>query len=424
MQKIYLAFLGMGGKNGYEETVYTLDGKCAIKTRFVQAAEIELIGRDYFDRVIIVVTENSKNLNYEGLIEAFKAIQMNTDIVDDPPVIISEDMSAKGQWTWFEEILKRIQKGDELTVDLTHGYRSIPIVFSTAIYFLQKARDVRLKAVYYGAYEQDKQNPPIIDMKEFYLINEWAEGVSRLVEDADARKIAELSRESSGFDVKVLNNPELVQALNDLTDVIRNVDIHNVSEKVRRVLCLIADRTSGVSSAENMLLELLEGKFLSMSTTAPINGYSRGYFLIQLEIIHLLLDHRLFMQAFTVMREMIGSIGLIGEKKKIFSSAGKSLRRKADIFLAMLSYDQETWKFRDGNESTVDALRPMFDQMVSYGIEPELRSFTRDLTRYRNGFDHAWTSTNGALQDIQDKGYAFYRNMESVINSLIEREMI
>ncbi len=424
MQKIYLAFLGMGGKNGYEETVYTLDGKCAIKTRFVQAAEIELIGRDYFDRVIIVVTENSKNLNYEGLIEAFKAIQMNTDIVDDPPVIISEDMSAKGQWTWFEEILKRIQKGDELTVDLTHGYRSIPIVFSTAIYFLQKARDVRLKAVYYGAYEQDKQNPPIIDMKEFYLINEWAEGVSRLVEDADARKIAELSRESSGFDVKVLNNPELVQALNDLTDVIRNVDIHNVSEKVRRVLCLIADRTSGVSSAENMLLELLEGKFLSMSTTAPINGYSRGYFLIQLKIIHLLLDHRLFMQAFTVMREMIGSIGLIGEKKKIFSSAGKSLRRKADIFLAMLSYDQETWKFRDGNESTVDALRPMFDQMVSYGIEPELRSFTRDLTRYRNGFDHAWTSTNGALQDIQDKGYAFYRNMESVINSLIEREMI
>ncbi len=401
-----------------------MDGKCAIKTRFVQAAEIELIGRDYFDRVIIVVTENSKNLNYEGLIEAFKAIQMNTDIVDDPPVIISEDMSAKGQWTWFEEILKRIQKGDELTVDLTHGYRSIPIVFSTAIYFLQKARDVRLKAVYYGAYEQDKQNPPIIDMKEFYLINEWAEGVSRLVEDADARKIAELSRESSGFDVKVLNNPELVQALNDLTDVIRNVDIHNVSEKVRRVLCLIADRTSGVSSAENMLLELLEGKFLSMSTTAPINGYSRGYFLIQLKIIHLLLDHRLFMQAFTVMREMIGSIGLIGEKKKIFSSAGKSLRRKADIFLAMLSYDQETWKFRDGNESTVDALRPMFDQMVSYGIEPELRSFTRDLTRYRNGFDHAWTSTNGALQDIQDKGYAFYRNMESVINSLIEREMI
>ena len=401
-----------------------MDGKCAIKTRFVQAAEIELIGRDYFDRVIIVVTENSKNLNYEGLIEAFKAIQMNTDIVDDPPVIISEDMSAKGQWTWFEEILKRIQKGDELTVDLTHGYRSIPIVFSTAIYFLQKARDVRLKAVYYGAYEQDKQNPPIIDMKEFYLINEWAEGVSRLVEDADARKIAELSRESSGFDVKVLNNPELVQALNDLTDVIRNVDIHNVSEKVRRVLCLIADRTSGVSSAENMLLELLEDKFLSMSTTAPINGYSRGYFLIQLKIIHLLLDHRLFMQAFTVMREMIGSIGLIGEKKKIFSSAGKSLRRKADIFLAMLSYDQETWKFRDGNESTVDALRPMFDQMVSYGIEPELRSFTRDLTRYRNGFDHAWTSTNGALQDIQDKGYAFYRNMESVINSLIEREMI
>lgn len=422
MRKIYLAFLGKGKNNGYEETVYELNSKTATRTRFVQAAEIELIGRNYFDSVIIVATNASKDSSYDGLIAALNAVQINTDIV--LPVIITEDMSPGGQWEWFEKILEYIDYGDELTVDLTHGYRSVPIVLSTAIYFLQKAKNIRVMAVYYGAYEQNREIAPIIDMKEFYLINEWAEGVSRLVEDADARKIAGLAKESPNFQVGSLNDPVLILALNDLTHAIRNVDIHHISEKAGQVIQLIADKVTTVSQTEKMLLKLIIDKFAALTTQTPLTGYNRDYFFIQLEIIRLLVDHRLFMQAFTVMRELIGSIGLIQERKAIASSEGKKLRRKAELFIRMFTNERDKWKFNEDENRTIEKLKPVYRQLELIGVEQVLRSFAKELTDYRNGFDHAWTSKNGDFADIEEKGYQYYQKLKSVINSLVDQKMI
>jgi hypothetical protein len=422
MRKIYIAFLGKGQQNGYSEAVYELNGKKASRTRFVQAAEIELYGINYFDKVIIVATEASKKSSYKGIIDALNTINFDTDIVT--PLIISEDMSSEGQWKWFEQILQHIEHGDELTVDLTHGYRSIPIVLSTAIYFLQKARAIRLNAVYYGAYEQNREITPIVDMKDFYLINEWAEGVSRLVEDADARKIAMLSNESKSFKISSLNDPVLINALKELTDFIRNVDVHHIPERAQNTIQLIQSREKEISQTERILLRLIIEKFDSLASPIPVSGYTHKYFAVQLEIIRLLLDHHLYMQAFTVMREFVGSIGLIQERKSIFSSDGKTLRWKAELFIRMMMNEKENWKFSEAEQQTIEKILPLYNQFDANGIAERLRGFANELASYRNGFDHAWTSKNADLQDIGEKGYQYYRKLRLVIDSLIECKMI
>lgn len=48
------------------------------------------------------------------------------------------------------------------------------IVFSTAINFLQKAKSVTLDALYYAAFDKDRNRSPIVDMKDFCIVNEWA----------------------------------------------------------------------------------------------------------------------------------------------------------------------------------------------------------------------------------------------------------
>ena len=57
MRKIYLAFLGIGprkgDKNEYDETVYELNGISASPTKFVQAAEIELIINNRIQLILI-----------------------------------------------------------------------------------------------------------------------------------------------------------------------------------------------------------------------------------------------------------------------------------------------------------------------------------------------------------------------------------
>jgi len=143
-------------------------------------------------------------------------------------------------------------------------------------------------------------------MKEFYLINEWADGVSRLVEDADARKIANAAEKTPDFQIGELNDEMLIKSFEDLTHAIRNVDINNVSEKATRAVTLLREKEEGASVTGRILLRLVKDKFISLATDTPLNGkYEAPYFRLQLEIARLLLDHKLFMQAYTVMREFM-----------------------------------------------------------------------------------------------------------------------
>jgi CRISPR-associated DxTHG motif protein len=423
MGRIYISFLGLGirdeksRQSEYRQTVYELNGQKSVRTQFVQAAEIAIIGGETFDRIIIVATNTSYNAHFKKLNEQLRKIT-SAEIVE---LVIEEDMSAEGQWKWFEKILDHIEFGDELTIDLTHGYRSIPIVFSTAVNFLQRAKDIRLNAVYYGAYEKDRQITPIVDMKEFYVINEWAEAVSRLVEDADARKIAAVAEKTPEFQAGELNDKKMIAAFEDLTNTIRNVDVNNVSEKATAALALVESKQKKASAVGKILLKLFLDKFAVLATAEPGSGrYDLAYFRLQLEIIKLLLEHKLFMQAYTVMREFVGSIGLIEiEKAKVKTNAGRSQRHKyAEVFFNMLQFAEEQWNFPEGANQALDKLRPYYDNLKIIGVESMIREFTSNLTGYRNGFDHAWTARAQAPPDIEKVGNEIYDQLSEIIQRL------
>lgn len=427
MSRVFLSFLGLGsydaetGTYAYTPAIYSLNDRLSRKTEFVQVAELELLGVSAFDRILIVATRKSYETHFHKLKEVIE--ENNPGKLES--IIISEDMTPKGQWEWFEAILAEVESGDELTIDLTHGYRSIPIVFSAAINFLQKARHIRLKAVYYGAFEMARQEgfAPIFDMKDFYSINEWAEAVSRLVEDADARKMAQVTETTASFQVEELNQPKLVRHFESLTDAIRNVDINFVPEKAASAMALVSGVSAGASETGRLLLGLLEEKFTGLASSANENAeYDRDYFHCQLELSKLLLKHKLFMQAFTVMRELIGSVALI-EKEGIKVNSGKSRKlryRYAGVFVNMLQFDEDKWQFHGDEENWKNELMPFYHKLKAIGVESRLRDLARELIKYRNGFDHGWTGRNGALPDIAHVGALICDNLVSVVSTLHE----
>nr|MBL0700526.1 TM1812 family CRISPR-associated protein [Desulfobacterales bacterium] len=276
------------------------------------------------------------------------------------------------------------------------------------------------------AFEKEKKLAPIINMKDFYIINEWAEAVSRLVEDADARKIAEVAKKTDSFQAGELSDPKLIIAFEDLTNTVRNLDIHNVAEKAAKAIQLIKNKENDTSTTGKILLKLVTDKFTSITAGEPLSGkYDKTYFNVQLEIIRLLIEHKLFMQAYTAMREFIGSIGLIKiETAKVNSSDGRRLRRRfAEVFVRMLQKEKSGWKFEGLAKKDKEKLMPYYENLTSLGIEPVLRKFTKDLVDYRNGFDHAWTSKNEAKPDIEKKGYQFFENLKEVVQ-LLEKNHI
>lgn len=427
MGKIYLSFLGLGTKDdntgefSYRDSVYELNGRESKVTKFVQGAEIEILGARSFDRILIALTEKSRDTHFQTLEKQLTDL----GVKKVETLILSEEMTPEGQWGWFEKILSQIERGDHLTVDMTHGYRSMPIVFSAAIHFLQRARDVKLEAVYYGAYDKNRELSPIVDMKQFYVINDWAEAVSRVVEDADARKMAQMAETAPAFQSGGLSDPHLIQALDALTNRIRNVDINNLEEPAKQLLRLIEEKEQEASETGRILLGLVKDKFAPITREQDTYcRYNVAYFRLQLSVIRLLLEHGLFMQAYTVMREFIGSMGLVQFENVLFNNAkGRKKRQYAETFVNMIQHEREGWKFEESMDEKKEKLLPHYECLEGLGVVKTLDSFIEDLLRYRNGFDHAWTGRNGSDENMKDFGFDVLEQLSSLAN-LLNREGI
>ena len=430
MRKVYLSFLGLGafnketGEYNYSPAVYELGGKKSRETRFVQAAEMQLLDGSQFDVVLIAATRQSYDAHFNTL-----SGELKKDGIDPGYLILEENMTPAGQWHWFEKLLAYIEPSDKLTVDLTHGYRAVPIVFSAAVNFLQKARNITLDAVFYGVFDQVKNYgyAPIIDMKDFYLINEWADGVSRLVEDADARKLAEVAEKTTRFQAGELNDPAVMRMFDDLTDTIRNVDVNNVGQKANAAIMMIREKKKTASDTGKILLDLVIDKFVSLTTKEPPSGkYDTDYFKVQIQIIRLLITHKLFMQAYTVMREFIASMVMIPFEQEGMNNKKRKTRRVryGEVFFRMFQYHENDWKFTEESDNARIKLMPFYEKLKQGGIETLLRSFSDKLARYRNGFDHAWTSKAGAEKDIENFAHECLDNLEKTVELLIKNGLL
>ncbi len=440
MAKIFVSFLGIGVKGkepGYDVATYSWNGHPATSC-FAQVAEIAILGPSYFDRIVLLCTDESDRKHYALLHDELVALGCQEASIIKPEPLLPVEMDADKQWGWFETLLSCIEPGDEVTFDFTHGMRSVPIVFSSAIGFLARTKGITLKHVLYGWYERGREISPIVDMRDFYAINDWAEAVSRLTDDADARKLGELSVRGDVPALAALSEKSLVDAFHAMTDCIRNVDVNNIGAKVGAALDRVGAHRKGADGTARVLLDCVLNKFKGLAFDYPASGrYDEPYFRTQLAIITALLEHRLFMQAFTAMRECIGSLGMAGVggkygRKSMSSSDGRNYRtRFAEVFVNMIQFPEtaskkeDRWRFEDGDPmvlATFEELMPWYRKLEAWGVIAILKEIAgKDgsgpkLLDYRNGFDHAWTARGEAPGDIAKKGEEYRDKLKRVID--------
>jgi CRISPR-associated protein, TM1812 family len=457
MAKVFISFLGTGNPNakadqpGYDVLTYRFEHDERIYTSmFAQRAIIEKHDPASFERICLMMTPESQAKHRDLLVEELLGIGCTeTQLIEDAS--ITTNQNTEQQWEWFDSLQKLINDGDEVIFDFTHGFRSVPIIFSTAISFLQKVKRFTLLHAHYGYMTErgdSKQGivgkGEIIDMAKFYRINEWADGVARLVDMADASKLAELADEGVDDGFAALNDQKLTQALRDLTDLIKNIDVNNVGKKADEALKLIATKQQQCSGADAQLLEMVREKFTRLAIQGS-GRYDHDYFQLQLVLTKVLLEHGLNMQAFTVMRECIASIGMLSlylsetyRNKNLFNSDGRSKLRPrfGDVFVNLCQFDKQQWHYETeagrtklSNEPPKlddydTVLKPFYDQLETLGIAQHLQSFVVDMIKYRNGFDHAWTSKAEALPKISEKGQVFLRQLTEIIEMLREQKLL
>ena len=415
MAKVFISALGTGD---YRSGAYTFDGQPQDATPYIQRAILGAKGPTFFDRVVILLTPKARAKHWEKafwLPDRGEPIARPTLRVELEGIVpsdrlfeqsISENVAEPAeQWSWFQAILDHVGKDDDLYIDMTHGFRVVPIVLSAALNYLQAIKGVRLRAAYYAA--DDAPDRPVVDFKDFYTLGQWADAVNRLVENADAGKLATLATSDSNLHFPEMNRPEMVAALQTLTGVLKNIDVNAVAAAAHSALQTLRDaldRLDPKAGAQRQMIVMVLEKFATLSTDGPISGrYDLPYFKVQSEIARLLLEHGFLMQAFTVLRELIGSVGMLGlegtkyAERQMEERDGRSARRRyAEVFVNMVQHD--LWDFKGDAAGQAETLRPFFERLMAVdrdlgGSGDNLRSSVQRLVRIRNGFDHAWTST-------------------------------
>ncbi|WP_456373293.1 TIGR02221 family CRISPR-associated protein [Methanocaldococcus sp.] len=180
-----LTFLGTGN---YDEVKYYYGDKTNyFKSKFIQEALMNIFNEN---KMIVFVTPQAiVNKNFEELLEKFpnlKAVEI--------PVPKSEEEF----WKLFEIIIESVGEGEEIIFDITHSFRSIPFIGFLIALFLKEVKNVKIKGVYYGAYEPNKEYAPIIDLTPMINLAEWIYAVKDLKKYGRSDSIKELLDNSRG----------------------------------------------------------------------------------------------------------------------------------------------------------------------------------------------------------------------------------
>ena len=140
------------------------------------------------------------------------------------------------------------------------------------------------------------------------------------------------------------------------------------------------------------------------------------------------------------MRECIASIGMLGAtgkyaKHDLTTNQGRNYRKSiGEIFVGLCITARHEW--RQENEEKRKQInsrelqyfdgmiQPFFNQLEEKDIAPRLHDLASNMSTYRNGLDHAWTSHQAAPNNIAEKGLHFFDQLKHIITLLDEYNVI
>ena len=112
----------------------------------------------------------------------------------------------------FMNLINEVNDGDEIYLDITHSFRSIPLFMYVMLEFMRYFKNVKLKGIFYGMFDVIREFEgivPVVDLSPIFEISEWIRGmyefttygngylISKLLEKEDkeiAEKLQKISR--------------------------------------------------------------------------------------------------------------------------------------------------------------------------------------------------------------------------------------
>ena len=160
-----------------KDAVYFLGGKTAAANQSPLAL-MQLLPPERLPQEIIVLC--TEKLLEDQFSRVKELIELGGSTVGRPSrrvearaLLIPDGKNTGELWNILHLLLDAVPPDCRLTLDLTHGYRSFPFLFFTAVLYLKALRSVHIEAVCYAMFESAETEKPFIDLSLILDMVEW-----------------------------------------------------------------------------------------------------------------------------------------------------------------------------------------------------------------------------------------------------------
>ncbi|MHA1401679.1 MAG: TIGR02221 family CRISPR-associated protein [Candidatus Heimdallarchaeaceae archaeon] len=424
MSRVLFSFLGTGN---YLECNYVLNGNKIEKVRYIQEAIINLLCSDWEenDRIVLFITNESKAKNWldtwkkekeTGEVIEIQGLKTRLELLNLKPKIeeclIPSGKNETELWEIFERIYENIQSEDEIIFDITHAFRSLPLIAMIILNYAKVLKNISLSGIYYGAFEAlgpireveklpvEERDAPIFDLTPFVQLLDWALITNSFLHFGDLSKAIELmSKEKlkikgkgEGTKSGILREEKMIKDLNSFTNIFktnRGVDIiekHDFGALKKTIRRFSKRETS--TKMLNLLLSKMYQKIRVFENESIENGY---------KAVEWCLEHNLIQQAYTLLQEnMITEIVVKYYGIEEMRDYDKREKVKA-AFQGLIKQEDDISNDKEDKELLE----------IQKLIGKDFATIFNELTDYRNDINHAGMRKNPKsarvlMQSIKD----------------------
>jgi CRISPR-associated DxTHG motif protein len=278
-------------------------------------------------KVIVFVTETAKN--HRPSESEPRYVEMLQDKLGHRVewVDIPEGRSEQELWEIFDRVASAVDEGDTILLDITHGFRSMPMIVFPIASYLRKTKGVVIERIVYGAFEarnpyrtppQSEDRVPIFDLTPLLELLDWTSGAEALLERGDAGLIADkmiaahqtLRLTGTGTPARLKTLGQKLQDFSQALHLSRPREVMRTAHELLSLLEEARDEFQRWALPFALLAEQIRRELEPLAFAKP-DALSRENLERQVGLVEYYLRKGLVVQAITLAREWVVSFVLL-----------------------------------------------------------------------------------------------------------------
>lgn len=286
-----LTFLGT---NNYLPTTYTWAAKGKRKTtRLFPVALADWLQPS--ETFVFLTHAAEEHENWSELKDSLAATRVQ----------IVDGASEGDLWKIFKSIVDCVEPNDRLTIDITHGFRSLPLLGLLVAAYLRASKEVKVEHLVYGAYEardKEKNESPVFELTSFLTLFDWMIASDHFLRTGFGRPLADLLPDADGA-IGALRNGIL-----QLSDGLHLLRPQTVTQFASELDQKVNQATPTVANEVPPLADMLSHISRSYGRFATDDGSPKQLLEAQLKMVDWYLERRQLVQALSLAREWLPSL--------------------------------------------------------------------------------------------------------------------